>query len=112
MNYWPHLSMQKISRIHLSITNPNYSFFIEDGYNFPSLNSRSTKYSVLHDINIIKKRSRDGCVNYNNGKLKRKDDFIQNCTIEKAKTKDGSIPTDVNLIMDGRSNYSDLKFSN
>ena len=112
-NYWSHFPLQRISRIHINITNVTYShFYIEDGYHFPKIESTPAKKSVLHMVDIIKKRPRDGCIyykDYKNIQLRSRDSYIQDCIIKKSIEKNYSLPTNVNLIINNE-NRSNLYF--
>ena len=116
-NQWPHLPMQQASFVHIKITGPpRYAyFFIEDGYRFPRIDANPTENSVLHGVWEYVERSRDGCINYEDyghNSLKTKDDFIQNCVVTN-RTQDKTIPTNVNLKIEGNlSEYADFRFSN
>lgn len=116
-NGWPHLSFIHQSRIFINISNAkyyNYSFYIEDGFSFPKIQNVLTDKSVLHDIQIIKRRPREGCIQFDDGRLKSKDDFIQNCIIEKTKNEFNAFPMNSNLIINETMSYSlsKLKFIN
>ena len=111
-NQWPHLPMQQASFVYIKISGqPRYAhFFIEDGYKFPQIYAKPTEKSVLHSIWQGKKRSRDGCINYE--PLRTRDDFIQECVVRN-QSQDKIVLTSVNLKIEGNlSEYADCKFSN
>ena len=85
-NYWPHFSMQRFSRIYINIDGNvlHTHFFIEDGYSYPKIEATPTNISVIHTVELEKRRLRDGCVDYLSSFGKSKDRLIRQCIVKES----------------------------
>ena len=121
-NYWPHMSMQRFSRIFINFEGnvPYRHFFVEDGHNYPKIESTPTRISVLHSVSLERHRRRDGCVDYLNSFAKTRDTLIRQCIIEESFERVKGIPIQVALQVDDYNSsetrfikqYSDSRFYN
>ena len=108
--YWPHLNIQRYSRIHINITNRLYAYFyITDGRSFPDLDAVATRKSVLHGVEINKRNS---CYDYRKlgySSVTSRDHLLQHCIIEEARNRSDNriLPMGVNLPINWISNLSD-----
>ena len=116
MNYYPQISLQRKSQIHFNFSKViirKFSYFLEDGFSYPKIQSKSDNKSFLHTIRITDSKGIN-CSNYNSKSCLSQDDCQQECILKSYFERENSLPLNVNLKMDkiDKLTEKDLKFSN
>ena len=112
MNYYPQISLQRKSEIHFNITKAdNFFYFLEDGFSYPKIDSKTNQLSFLHEVKIKYLKVVD-CLNHFNKSCLSQDDCQQMCILENYAKKESSLPFKINIKSDDFSRFLSLKFNN
>ena len=110
-NHYTQIALQRKSEIHFNVSRANnFSFYLEDAFSYPKIDSTRIRFSFLHYA-YIKDLHGMNCNDYSKkpDSCLSQDDCQQQCILQRYAKRRRTLPAFVNLKIDHLSNYSTLR---